>query len=413
MAFGLGGKAMSRGLKGLLSAAAMAFSGLAALAFVWLWLLNLDTSAVLAFGNKAAPLVLTLSGLIFAAVGWLITTRRPGNKVGWIAAGIGFSAAISTMGTQYAIYATLTDPGSLPGWQVAAWLGNSIWVLAVGLLASILVLVYPDGHLPTRRWRGVMIVAIVGMATAVMYFTVAPGPLESLQWIENPFGFESSRPWIEFLSLGFFALALTVPAAVWSMRRRYLRSDLVARAQIRWFAVASTLVAVSYIGQFIYSVLTDTLDGGSEAQRWFQTVAIGGFGAMGAAVGIAILRYRLYDIDRIISRTVTYAMVVGLIGLVVLAVVSVSALVLPSDDPLVVAMATLVVFVLFNPLRRRVQEVVDRRFNRSRYDAARVIDDITGTLRDRVDQGDVINEWVGVVETTMRPTSIGVWVRET
>jgi len=381
------------------------------LAFAWLWILNLSTSALLAFGNRSTPLVLTASGIVFGVVGAMVTSRRPGNKVGWVALGIGLPAIISTLANEYAIYTTVTESGSLPGGDVVAWLGNLVWVVPVGLLGTVLVLLYPDGNLLSRRWKGVLIASIVGMAGAMLYFALAPGPLVSLNWIENPFGLPGSEIWIEWLSLGFFLLAATVPLAAWSMRQRYRRSHGVARAQIRWFAAAAVLVAFIYVGQFIFSVATGTLGGGSPAQRWLQTLATAGFGLMGLAVGFAVLRYRLYDIDRIISRTVSYALVVALLGVVVLGLVSVFAVFLPSDDPLVVAVSTLVVFALFAPVHRNVQAVVDRRFNRSRYNAARVVDSFAGSLRDQVDPEELVEGWVGVVSETMQPAKLGVWIR--
>ncbi len=382
-----------------------------AVAFAWLWINNLGTSVLLAFGNRSTPLVLTASGIVFVVMGAMVTSRRPGNKVGWVALGIGLSQIISTLANEYAIYSTLTELGSLPGGDVAAWLGNFVWVAPVGLLGTVLVLLYPDGDLPSQRWKGVLIASIVGMAGAMLFFALAPGPLTSLDWIENPFGLPGSESWIEWLSLGFFLLAATVPLAAWSMRQRYRRSHGVARAQIRWFAAAAALVAFTYVGQFIFSAATGTLGGGSSAQRWLQTLATAGFGTMGLAVGFAVLRYRLYDIDRIISRTVSYTLVLVLLASVVLVLVSVFALFLPSDDPLVVAVSTLVVFALFTPVRRRVQAVVDRRFNRSRYDAARVVDSFAGSLREQVDPEELVDGWVGVVSETMQPAAVGVWVR--
>lgn len=381
-------------------------------AFAWLWIINLGTSVLLNFGNRSTPLVLTASGIVFVVVGVMVTSRRSGNRVGWVALGIGLSAIISTLANEYAIYSTLTEPGSLPGGDVVAWLGNFVWVAPVGLLGTVLVLLYPDGDLPSRRWKGVLIASIVGMAGAMLFFALAPGPLVSLDWIENPLGLPGSESWIEWLSLGFFLLAATVPLAAWSMRQRYRRSHGVARAQIRWFAAAAALVAFTYSGQVIFSVATGTLDGGSPAQRWLQTLAIAGFGTMGLAVGVAILRYRLYDIDRIISRTLSYALILGLLGLVALGLVSGFAHFLPDDDPLVVAISTLVVAALFSPLRKRVQRTVDRRFNRSRFDAERVVQGFASTLQERVDPAGVVDGWLEVVSETMQPAAVGVWVRE-
>lgn len=406
---GIGSKAAV--LARSISLCALVLSALAAVGFVWLWILNLGTSASLVFGNRATPFVLAGSGVVFACVGWLVSSRRPDNAVGWVTLAIGVTALVSTLFTQYAIFATRTRPDALPGGSVAAWLGNFIWVPAVGLLGAVLVLIFPDGHLQSPRWKPVMVAAVSGMVGTMIYFTLAPGPLESLPWIDNPFGLEGSRPWIELFALGFFVMAGTVPLAAWSMRTRYRSSSGVARAQIRWFASAAAVVALLYVGQFIYSVATGTLDGGTDAQRWFQTFAVAGFGAMGASVGVAVTHYRLYEIDRIISRTITYALVVGLLGLVVFALVTGLALFLPSEDPLIVAAATLTVFALFNPTSRRMQRWVDRRFNRSRYDAAIVIDRFSGELQGRADPEQVMQDWVGVVEKTMQPATVGIWVR--
>ena len=395
----------------MISGIVAGYSLLASIGFASLWILNVGTSATLDFGNRATPLVLTATGLVFAGVGWLVSSRRPGNTVGWVSSAIGATEVTSTFANEWAILGTITRPGMIPAADIAGWMGNFIWVVPVGLLGVVLVLVFPDGRLPNPRWRPVLWSALIGMAAAMIYFAFAPGPLESLQWIENPFGLEWTRPWIGFLAFGFFVLAAMVPFAAWSMRMRYVSAGHAERAQIRWFGFAAGLVALLYVGQFVYSVATGTLNGGSEAQRWFQTLAIAGFGAMGASVGIAVLRYRLYEIDHILSRTVTYALVIGLLVAGVLSLVAGMTLFLPSDDPLVVAIATLAVFALFNPLRRRVQAMVDRRFNRSRYDAVRVVDDFTVDLRNRTDPDRVLDEWVDVVESTMQPAMVGIWVR--
>jgi hypothetical protein len=392
--------------------ATLAMSFLLTVGFAWLWILNLGIASILNFGNRATPAVLTASGLVFTVVGWMITSRRPDNKVGWIALAIGLPTQIGSFAIEYSVYATRTVPGGLPAGDVMAWLANFIWVVPVGLLGTVLVLIYPDGRLPGRGWSITMAAAITAMVAAVFFFALMPGPLQSLQWIDNPFGLTGSESWVEFFALGFFLLAALVPISAWSLRQRYRRSHGVTRAQIKWFAAAAAAVAITYFGQFIYSVATGTLDGGSEAQRWFQTLTVGGFGAMGVAVGVAVLRYRLYEIDRIISRTVSYALVIGLLVLVVLGLVTLLAVFLPSDDPLVVAVSTLVAAALFNPVRRRVQGVIDRRFNRSRYDAQRVIGRFTASLQEQVDPGEVVEGWVEVVEDTMQPAAVGVWVRD-
>jgi uncharacterized membrane protein YbhN (UPF0104 family) len=181
---------------------------------------------------------------------------------------------------------------------------------------------------------------------------------------------------------------------------RFVRSRGIERQQLKWFVFALVVGIVVLVTPWTENDMVGTV-------LW-TVVPISILGSM----AVAILRYRLYEIDRIISRTITYALVVGLLGLVVLALVAGLALFMPSDDPLVVAVATLVAFASFNPLRRRVQRLVDRRFNRSRYDAQRVIDNFAGTLRHRVDPEEVVDGWLGVVSETMQPAAAGVWVKQ-
>ena len=390
----------------------LALSLVFALAFIWLWILNLGTEATAAFGNRSTPLVLMASGVVFSTVGWLISSRRPENKIGWIALGIGVSTAGSGFALEYAVYAILTAPGALPGSDVAAWIANFLWVVPFGLLGTVLPLLYPSGQLPSPRWRAVYVGAVAGLLGAIIFFALMPGPLVSITWVENRFGLPTSESWVEIFSLGFFLLAAMVPFSAWSLRTRYRRGDDVVRAQIKWFAAAAAVVAVTYVGQLAVSLISDSLEGGSESQRLFQTVVAAGFGGMGLAIGIAVLRYRLYEIDRLISRTISYSLLVGVLGGTFFGIVALLALFVPSDDPWVVAVATLAVFASFNPLRSILQSAVDRRFNRSQFDAERVVDQFARALRDSVESSEVIEAWTGVVSSTLQPSTVGVWVRD-
>jgi hypothetical protein len=381
-----------------------------AVAMAVFWLSNFGTPAVFAFGNRVTPLLLALDGVVFAVVGWMIAMRRPGHSVGWICLAIGLSLCLNTLSTEYAIYSLQTDPGSLPAGELAAWVGNWSWVWPIGLMGCVLVLHFPDGRLPGPGWRPVLWSGVGGMALATTFFAVVPGPLESVQWVDNPLGLEGARPWIEYLSSGFAILAVSVVAAAWSIRSRFVSSSTETRTQIKWFAASASLVAVSYVGQFLYSIATGTLDGGSETHRWFQTLTIAMFGALGASIAIAVLKYRLYDIDRIISRTVSYAVVIAVLAAIYVGLVT--AIGSRFESSLSVAASTLAVAALFNPLRKKVQGWVDRHFNRSSYDTEQVMDQFASSLRDEVDAREVVDGWVDVVEETMQPSSVGVWVRE-
>ena len=199
----------------------------------------------------------------------------------------------------------------------------------------------------------------------------------------------------------YFLLALSIIGASASLLIRWRASRGLERLQIKWLAIAASLV-----------VLALAVAGFNTQALWEIVLVAAALSLIPVAIGIAILRYRLFEIDRIISRTVSYGLVVGMLGLVALGLVTLLTGFLPSDDPLVVAVATLAVAALFNPLRKRVQLLVDRRFNRARYDSQRVIDDFAETLRDETDPDEVVDGWVGVVEDTVQPTTVGVWVKE-
>lgn len=212
--------------------------------------------------------------------------------------------------------------------------------------------------------------------------------------------------------LGTVAYALLVGCslvAVVSLFVRYRRSSGVERSQIKWVAFS---LGVFVVGSVLIDVIWIDILGRSELSGPFFTVTDQlGWLLIPGSIAVAILRYRLYDIDRIISRTLSYVLVVGLLGAGVLGLVSLLAPFVPNDDPLVVAIATLVVAVLFNPLRKRVQRVVDQRFNRTRFDTERVVHGFGSELQNRLDPNGVLDGWVSVVSETMQPASLAVWVK--
>ena len=333
----------------------------------------------------------------FSVIGAVIAARRPGNPIGWILVGIGSLAVLSYFGGTYAIYGA----GSLPGAEVLAWLATWIWIPAGGLMIFLLLL-FPDGRLPSRRWHWLV------WLTVVWFILLVPGvlaiwPVRGMALVEQGAGNVSAIPEGRLLSLvtnsGTPVLLLTALA---SLVIRFRHSRGLERQQLKWVAFASALLVVQ-VPVSIALPFEETVSGFLLLLA-LLTIPI--------SIGIAVLRYRLYDIDRIISRTVTYALVVGLLGLIVLGLVAGLAIFMPSDDPLVVAVATLATAASFNPLRKRVHSAVDRRFNRSHFDAQRVVDEFSGTLRETADADKVVDGWVGVVEETMQPATVGVWVRE-
>lgn len=337
-----------------------------------------------------------LPAVLLAAVGVFLMIRVPHNRVGMILALGGVAWLLYISSGEYARLSLQSEGDPFPGEYLAGWIGSWIGALLPVSLATLL-LVFPDGR-PPRGWRWLAIGLLLVVASAAVGALLLWGfPLAVLTDFDS-LDLESRYIWVD---LAFIAGFAAVVPATGSLVTRYRRGDMIERQQIKWLLGAAVIFAAVF-------VLGNVLLGNEPIWEWLVSTSMT---LIPIAVAFAVVRYRLYEIDRIISRTVTYTLVVGLLGLLALGLVAGLAVFLPSDDPLVVAVATLAVFALFNPVRRRVQGWVDRRFNRSRYDAARVLDEFTGNLRDRVDPERVVDGWVGVVEQTMQPTAVGVWVR--
>jgi hypothetical protein len=335
----------------------------------------------------------------FLVLGTVLIWRVPGNRVGWIfalmAAALGVAGVSGTVGSQAG--ALFDAIGS------AAWMG---WIGSIFLL----LMLYPTGHFLGGLWRwvGWLTLALVTFGVLGTLFSeelcIEAGLDACDVWADNPIGIEGvpyPEYWEPFELLVLLMLGLSLAALV----ARYRRADRVPRLQLKWFLFAGSGIVASILIEVVYSV------GGSEPPIWVWI--LGGLALLGIPIAatLAILRYRLYEIDRIISRTVSYALVVGVLGLVVLGLVTLLAAFVPSEDPLVVAVATLAAAALFNPVRRRMQALIDRRFNRSRYDAQRVIGSFTETLQEQVDPDEIVDGWLVVVTETMQPSAVAAWVR--
>lgn len=335
-----------------------------------------------------------LAWLAWAPAGYLIIQKRPGNGVGAALLFVGV-----TMGLSFATLAIAATEATL-GLRVWAELVNVISGVVPWLGIVWLVLVYPSGRFATT-WerltgRGIVVFGIIACAA----FTLSPEPMYETG-VPSPLAVEGLGPATSIITgPGFFFVIALLLVAIVLLVRRWRSSQGIERMQFRWlFLGAIAFITVLTIGQFLP-------EDSNALYLWLPA----GY-AIPVTIGVAVLRYRLYEIDRILSRTISYALVLGLLGLIVLGLVGVMAVFLPSDDPLVVAAATLTVFALFSPVRKRVQRLVERRFNRSQYDAERVIDAFAGSLRDEIDPDDVVDGWVAVVSDTMEPATVGVWVR--
>jgi hypothetical protein len=353
---------------------------------------------------------IALMAITFPLVGAVVAARRPHNPLGWIFCGIGLSYGLTVTGEAYAIYALRTAPGALPGGELMSWLGNWAWAPGLGLLMTFALLLFPDGRLPSRRWRPVAWLSAASIAISCVPGGVWSWPQRGLGLLESAQeGLEHAPRLVELLALAGLPLMLLCGlASVAALLVRFHRSRGVERQQLKWFAFAG---AVTIAGLVLVVVPSQ--------YGWIGPVnllvSLPLLLSMPVAAGVAILRYRLYDIDRLINRTLVYGLLTALLGGVYAAVVLLLGQLfggIGAEPPSwVVAGATLAVAALFQPGRRRIQRVVDRRFDRRKYNAAKTIEGFSRRLRDQVDLDTLSAELLAVVDQTMQPTRASLWLR--
>ena len=383
-------------------------------------LLGLNVSHIDA-GRMFAVAVLAVAAVAYTGAGRLISSRMPGNAIGWLLSLVGLSVAIAAFTEQYALYGLVTAPGSVPAARVAGALAAGTASLTIALLLP-LILLFPDSRLPSRRWRPVlwaMSVVMVGWASQLFQAgTRVTGGLTNALDADhadypNPFGILPRHGWYSGLLAVIFGLAVVtgvlVVASVF-VRRRGAGPEL--RKQLAWLGYVGVVTAVWVVAQILNALLAPP----SLSNGWLGTL-IWGFmeltpiAGIPAAVAVAVLKYRLYEIDKIISRTLAYAIVTGLLVGVYAGLVLLATQVLTIKSPIAVAVATLAAAALFTPLRSRVQHLVDRRFNRTRYDADQTLSAFAARLKDAVDQDAVRDDLLGVVHRSLEPSHAAVWVR--
>lgn len=353
------------------------------------------------------------STLIFiTALGALLVDRRPEHPIGWILVAIGFLLGAGLVATQYAERALVTDPGSLPGGAIAAWLQAWLWTPIIGAL-PLLILLFPTGKPPSRRWRPVGWATLVLTASILVTTALRPGDYETFPGITNPLGLGPMEPLARIVEqVAFPAIVLFALAALTSMVIRFRRSVGTERQQLKWFVYAVAAGA----GLTLMNPITWLF---TEDAHFVVSVVLGfvfpliGLLLLPVGITVAILRFRLYDIDRLVTRTVSYAaLTVVLAGVYILAVLIPTALLGTTQRPdWVVAAGTLAVAGAFGPVRRRVQTRVDRRFNRGRYDAEATIGSFTSRLREQTDIDALGVELRDVVARTMHPQHVSLWMR--
>lgn len=344
---------------------------------------------------------------MFAVMGALLVALRPYNLVGWIMSAVGLIVGVFPTGEAYAAYVMITSgqPDALAVFGV--WANGWYWYLLLSLSFVFLPLYFPDGRLPSRRWLPVAVLA--GIATAAL---VVLGALtdtlrgQSVPYrIENPVGIEGLAPVEElpvFAVFGGLLLLVTLCAAA-SVVVRFRRSRGIKRQQLKWFLYAAAFIPVSAGSDFLPRLLDDLV---------FGLILVG----LPLAIGFAVLKHRLYDIDVVINRTLVYGTLTAMLALVYFGGVAglqrlLSPVVGEGNGPAVVA-STLLIAALFQPLRRRVQGFIDRRFYRKKYDAAQTLEAFSNRLRDETDLGKLDEDLLATVRETVQPAHVLLWLRE-
>jgi len=380
-----------------------ALTMLAVAAVAWLdRLLRQAGRPELATTVGAVPPILAV--LSATTVGAVLASRRPRHPVGWLLLGCGLSLGANGVASLYAPYGLLARPGALPGAGYLAQSYPATAGMALAFLGFVLLLT-PTGSLPSPRWRWWARVAAAAPVVFLLAAALAPRPRESrYEVLDNPFDFHAlDGALLVTHQVALAVTSLAVLVAGGSLMARFRHAAGVERQQLRWLALAAVLVSLAVVG-----VLVALAIGSPVLTGWAAGACLA---ILPLAIGAAVLRYRLYDVDRIISRTLAYGLLTLLLGLGYAGVVLGLVPLLGQGSSLVVAGATLAVAAVFQPLRRRVQRLVDRRFNRRRYDAALTIQAFSTRLRDELDLDTLTGELVAVVEETMQPTSVSLWLR--
>jgi hypothetical protein len=382
----------------------------------------------------ALTVLFRVLSLAFPTVGALVAWRRPENPIGWIFCGAGLLSGVQGFASGYADYAQLGHPGSLPGGEFAAWVSSWIGVPVVPLAGALLVLLFPNGKLLSKTWRIVVWMAICGSAMLALWAALGPGPLSFQPTFDNPLGLggaigklgpSESGPMFEQPSFarpagteitfagvveilgraGIFVVLVSWLFAVAAMITRMDQARGAERQQLKWFVYGVALLVIGFLAAF--------LGFGLHSVAWFLGIAA--FNFLPIAAGIAILRYRLYDIDVVINRTLVYGSLSALLALMyvgsIILLQGLLRALTGETSQLAVVASTLAIAAMFVPLRRRVQAFIDRRFYRRKYDMAKTLQEFNAKLRDDVDLDSVTEDLVEVVKETMQPAHVSLWLR--
>jgi hypothetical protein len=374
--------------------------------------------------NLAPPVVhvfdywpeITVMTVTFSTVGAFIAARRPEHPVGWLFCLLGFLSGVDHLCAEYATFALLEQPGALPAGGAAAWVRGWIWGAYLGL-GMFLVLLFPNGRLPSSRWRPFAWLSAATALLATVALAFAPGPVDGLGPIENPLG-------VALLGIGGEGGVIALVEAVYfvglgglaaaSVLVRLRHSTGVERQQVKWFVYAEVVLVIG-------NILSYTVPDISAVPWWgrwgaFVLTMVGAAG-LPVSVAIAVLRYRLYEIDYLINRTLVYASLTAMLAVVYFGSVTATLAIFRAltgqekQSQVAIAVSTLVIATLFNPLRRRIQTFIDRRFYRRKYDARKTLEAFSAKLRDETDLDALSDDLVSVVSETMQPAHVSLWLR--
>jgi hypothetical protein len=358
--------------------------------------------------------------LVYPLVGALIASRRPENPIGWLCLVDGLLWTTTDMLDYHSVYG-MASPGSVPFPVGLAGVNHWLWVPTVGLLGTYVFLLFPDGRLPSRRWRPLAWLSGVVIASESLGLMLSPGPLDMPRGIRNPFGLEAA-PWVAVAAYAILPLLpLCMLASALSLVMRYRRSRGDVRQQIKWIAFAASLVALTYLIAIVALFI-------HPSEIWFaaglplwldliEYAALLSITSVPITIGFAVLKYRLYDIDLIINRTLVYGSLTAILAGVYFGGVTATQalfrdLAAQQELPqLVVVVSTLLIAALFTPLRRRIQSFIDRRFYRAKYDARKILEAFSVRLRDETDLEALNEDLVEVVRETMQPAHVSLWLR--
>jgi len=354
----------------------------------------------------------TVSALAFSLVGAVVGSRRPENPIGWLFCAIGVFAAIVLLSSEYAAYTLLAQPDSLPGGLAMVWIRAWVWVPYVGLFV-LLFLVFPEGwpQSSALRWFTSLVLFVIAYGTVLAAFS--PGPIDAIGGaVDNPLGMEAlggvgTNSAVGPVESVLYVLGIVAAASLFGRMRR---ARGVERQQIKWFTYATVVLVGGVVLDFTISEATGL--------RWLGKIGfvlrLVGLAGLPISIGIAVLRYRLYNIDRIINRTFVYgALTATLLTVYVADIVLLQrlfVLITGEKSTLAVVASTLMIAALFTPLRRRIQSFIDRRFYRRKYDAAKTLEAFSAQLRNETNLEALSDDLVGVVRETMQPDHVSLWI---